>query len=1243
MKITDLNIEGFGVWHNLNLPDISPRLTAFYGANEAGKTTLMQFVRAILYGMSPERRERYLPPQEGGRPGGSLTLADSQQHFCVNRIAAQDLGDLGRVTISWPDRQDSGAPVAGDRLLREALGEVDESTFSNLFAIGLGEIQRLATLSGTQAAQALYRLTSGLDRVSLYDVIQGLRQTRTQLIQEIGLHAEGQAEAPSGQPAPRAVPEPGQAAFFGASRGPERGGQTPRDATFLQDSLCQGLVLQRDRLRGRIDALKEQNRQWSQWAVRFEEFDRRMEEIETQVDERQHAARTIEIAVGLKSNWRRRSKLTGLIQQLGGGTPLPEDAIERLETLQEKKAGHQRKADILQGQRHQLRDEVERLGVNELMVQNACRIDALGEQRDWLQALERQTERLAAEAEETAERLASEQTRLSSSLGLSSHSGALREISEGDLKSLRPLVQALQETERCVDQAQEELVALSQNEQSLQLKLESASSRGEQHGLPMDVQEASNLVANLRKRLQVEQRIEQAQAHALEMESQSHELLNEQIMPLWLFGLLLTVFVLGALMVGLWLLVPSAPLGSMGGLLALLGVGGAGFSWMFKFFAEDAAADRLDACHRQIELADKQLQESRREKEHLDGELAMVDGSVVLRLQAAERHLAALENLLPVETERKVALHETTGARQRLQVAQEKQNRTLADWKTRLVALGLPTELDYRLLTKVTDRYGKLSNLEQQVQARLKEVEDRRREHDALTRRIRAIAEEVGCVLEEARDGQPVGREEGSENPDTAQASALDQLDHLLSERRKQFSRVEQRKKLREQAKSLKAEEGRHRRAVAGLNRRLAALWESAECEDETAYRARFEQQRKVARHRKQRKVVSREIAAAIGQHEPEETFTRLLRPQTIDRLETLWEEATAKLEASQQELKKLAGQRGEMKQKLSALAEDRALAEAILDLDGVQQQLSAAQDRWREYATVSRMLERIRDEYEAHRQPEALHEASTLLGRMTAGKYQRIWTPLANDILLVETASGQSLPIEALSRGTREQLLLSVRLALVTLMARRGVKLPMVLDDVLVNFDAVRARQAAEVLLEFAAAGHQVLLFTCHEHVWQMFRELKADCRRLPRRAGAQDPEENPALAPVPESEPAAAGATEVAPLPSPPPRPKKKKKRQKKSPPPQPPTTRMPEPLQSESPPLKPAATEPAASEPVVPEPVVIEATVPANEFSYDWAYHLTSRGESDRSAGPEDEHVLAYVLSGEVAEESTKPRRA
>jgi hypothetical protein len=31
--------------------------------------------------------------------------------------------------------------------------------------------------------------------------------------------------------------------------------------------------------------------------------------------------------------------------------------------------------------------------------------------------------------------------------------------------------------------------------------------------------------------------------------------------------------------------------------------------------------------------------------------------------------------------------------------------------------------------------------------------------------------------------------------------------------------------------------------------------------------------------------------------------------------------------------------------------------------------------------------------------------------------------------------------------------------------------------------------------------------MFTCHEHVWEMFKELKADCRRLPVRRGQPEP----------------------------------------------------------------------------------------------------------------------------------------
>ena len=104
--------------------------------------------------------------------------------------------------------------------------------------------------------------------------------------------------------------------------------------------------------------------------------------------------------------------------------------------------------------------------------------------------------------------------------------------------------------------------------------------------------------------------------------------------------------------------------------------------------------------------------------------------------------------------------------------------------------------------------------------------------------------------------------------------------------------------------------------------------------------------------------------------------------------------------------------------------------------------------------------------------------------------------------MLLVDDHQHATLPIEVLSHGTREQLFLSLRLALVSLFARRGVALPMVLDDVLVNFDHERATASVDVLIDFAEHGHQLLMFTCHEH---LARLLKSPKRRRAPTAGTR------------------------------------------------------------------------------------------------------------------------------------------
>ena len=1175
MKITDIRIDGFGVWNDLKLGGLSPRLTAFYGANEAGKTTLMQFTRSVLYGISPERRHRYLPPLNGGQPGGSLGLLENQQRFDVSRIADRSVDDVGLVRITTPE-----GDATGDRLLREALVDIDEATYNNIFAIGLGEIQTLGTLNGSQAAEWLFRLTSGLDRVSLYDVIQNLRETRHGLLSS-----------------------------------------NDRKSKISQ------LVTRREVLRGEIQQLAQRNRQWSQLGVRIQELDAQIAEQETLVADCQGRARTIEIAVGLKPNWRKRAKITSQLQQFNGNIQLPEDGIGRLDKLTRKVEEHQREADVLRGQRQQIKEESERLDVNQLLVKNACRIDALGEQRDWLQSLERQIDDLETEATEFEQRLENEQQRIGRALGVADREH-LRVVSNADIENLQPQVQELRKAQKQVERAQQEVDALAESERSLKIKIDSAIIGGEHHGLPMDLREASDLVANLRSRLKVEQRIDQARNHEMDLEQQSHDLLDDQIIPLSTFNWMLAGVVFGGLLLGTRLWMPNNPLGNAGTLLAL---GSAVFMvvcFAFKFFAEDSAAEKLDACQRQMEVVARQIKEADRDKKKLDVGLHMTDGSALIRLQAAERHLAELENVLPVEAQRKQAGHEVTTAESRLSQAKHHLEKVLKTWRTKLVSLGFSEQLDPQRFLAVTERYEALSDLEERAKLRREDATARQREFDTLTRRIKDLAEEVGCVLV---SGEVEVDDEGEEYE--VEIGTLDQLEHLVSQRTRQLSEVDRRKEMLKRARGLKEEEGKHRRTISGVKRRRVALFQAVDCDDEAAYRRLAEDQQQLFKMKKQRKAVSREIVAAIGQHASEEVFGDLLTSKQIEQLESNWETASAELESEQQTLKALADQRGAIRQEQRALTEDRSLAERQLDLSQVEKQLVDARQTWREHATVNRVLERIRSEYEQHRQPETLAVASRYLDQLTGGEYQRIWTPLADDILLVENAAGESLSIDVLSRGTREQLFLSVRLALVANFANRGIKLPMVLDDVLVNFDAVRAQRAAKVLHDFAADGHQLLIFTCHEHMWQMFKALDADCRRLPSRAGQKVAKPEPVVVDVlPDVLPELAVEEIVETIVEPSPKPKKKRK---------------PKP--------KPVAIKPPAPSPQPPAPLFydypfvekIEQEVVAEtqaevaptalvETTYEWTTPELPR-DRQRTELPTQNNAIAYILD---AEKETSP---
>lgn len=265
-------------------------------------------------------------------------------------------------------------------------------------------------------------------------------------------------------------------------------------------------------------------------------------------------------------------------------------------------------------------------------------------------------------------------------------------------------------------------------------------------------------------------------------------------------------------------------------------------------------------------------------------------------------------------------------------------------------------------------------------------------------------------------------------------------------------------------------------------------------------------------------------VRAILGTHVSYDSVERLLSNTPGNELEKRWDTLGTRINGAEERISQLLQRQGEIAQEMKTLAADRRLSEAKLELACLERQIQECANHWRTLGVTTCMLEKVCEVYENERQPETLREASSFLKQLTEGKYVRVWTPLGKNALRIDNEKGQSLPLEVLSRGTREAVFIALRLSLAAAYSRRGVTLPLVLDDVLVNFDSIRATSAAKVLRDFATLGHQVIMFTCHEHIMKLFHSIDVQVRVLPNQGEPGDaaiyyPQE-PVVASVPHVE---------------------------------------------------------------------------------------------------------------------------
>lgn len=179
----------------------------------------------------------------------------------------------------------------------------------------------------------------------------------------------------------------------------------------------------------------------------------------------------------------------------------------------------------------------------------------------------------------------------------------------------------------------------------------------------------------------------------------------------------------------------------------------------------------------------------------------------------------------------------------------------------------------------------------------------------------------------------------------------------------------------------------------------------------------------------------------------------------------------------------------GELKQELSSAVHKK-------DFDALKQRYEQVRTRQDESARdfarlllAKRMLETAIAAWESKSQPEVYRQASRLLDLMTGGRWVKIAMTSDGRLQVADAVKTTREPVH-LSLGTCQQLYLALRIALLMTADNVGRAIPILADDILVNFDATRRTGAVRALAELART-RQVILFTCHEEIVETMRAV--------------------------------------------------------------------------------------------------------------------------------------------------------
>lgn len=1046
MKFEEIYIDGFGIFHDYHMKNLTPGLTIFVGPNEAGKSTLLSFQKRILFGF-PDRRSgvNLYPPLAGGNHGGRLIVSTGDRtRYIIERYFK---GSQDYVKVILPD-----GSTAGTTELSKLIGHASKDIFENIYAFGLTELQDFETLNSDAVKGRIYSAGTGIGAVSLSEVQKNLEAEAGTLFKE-------------------------------------RGSKPEINALFTE-----------------IKRIDLQLREIENDAQKFDDLHSELEgltkEIAKTEDERNRIRTEFNHTTNLITawdDWRKVLDAKERLQKIPEIKLFPENGIALLDNMLEKI--EELNADISEKNEKLEKIKIQKSGIkiDEKLLNSKDKILELQKGQDKYNSsvkdlpalkekLKRDEEGLKGSLREIGpdwdeKKLASFDISIPTKETVRKQHTTLQEARE----NVRDAERELQKIEKTIKELKEE-----RDELDKQLKTQ-AFQEADEKKLKLQRKSLQFLRIKYPNLKEVE-----ADLRNIEEKEALFAILKPQPefypkLPLWP-ALMLIAAGIGSLILARfennWVIgVSILAILSLSALIYLILRRKTLLTTTSEGFKDKEAEDlitrakdlserrnKLEAEHQKIR--DEMLSNARicdfesipdpQLIEHKDSELQAASENV-LRIKELRKQKEALDKKLD-----KLSDEERT-IRGKFEELKRKEEKALSEWKKWLTKKGLIPDLTPEgaidIFATIKTCIEKKRSIEE-AKARINSIQKFIEEYET---KIRSVLQ--ACNREKKEINVIVELEKISED-----------LNQTLEDSKtlRQFSIDEEKLKL--ELRNLKEKLEKLQKSVSELLSQGSADSEAKFRENARNWEERNKLLDEILKGEQTIKRISGDGKAYLD-------FINELQESSYENLKDNEIKLKERLEELEKNLSGLREKRGGIIKEIEQIERSEEGSLLRIEKTSMMEKLRKKAEEWSTLTLARTIMGKGIEKYEKERQPGVIREAQSFFSKMTLGRYSRIFAPLDEAKIYVEDKDGRRKEIQDLSRATAEQLYLSLRFGFIREFNKRAEALPLVFDDILVNFDPQRFRAACEAIKELAESN-QILYFTCHPESVDLLTEIIPDSK---------------------------------------------------------------------------------------------------------------------------------------------------